>query len=207
MTRAPRGGGRRIYRSVPATIGMIVSSAVAALLLVDLFLQGGLQQGLLVAPWVLLALWAVYALAYAPHVETDAEEIRFYNVLTVVRIPWGRVASLRLRWQVEALLLDGRVLRAFGGPSRGRPRLRARPAPAPTPTSSAPTPSTGSAADLASLPVNIRDISLMQRALDRARERGTDAAPVRRIPDLPALITLLVLVAWTVWSVLTVTAR
>lgn len=188
MTSPPGGVRTRVFRSSASTIGMIASAAVAALLIVDAFWRGGFTQGMLLAPWVLLVLWGVYVLAYAPHVRTDAVGIRLHNVLTIVDIPWSQVAGIRLRWQIEVTLAGGRVVRAFGGPSQGRPR-RAR--------------KTGDDVepDAATLPAPIREVSLIQEEWERAVERGAPDAPVRRRPDLVALVSLGVLVVWTVVSI------
>ncbi|WP_243074560.1 PH domain-containing protein [Microbacterium sp. SS28] len=189
MSQTPHGGGARIHRAVSATIGMIVSAAVAVFLLVDAFWRGGFVQGMLLTPWVLLAVWAVYVFAYAPHVRTDATGLRLHNVLRIADIPWGRVAAIALRWQVEVTLTDGRVLKAFGGPTQGRPRKPRRE----TPESDAP-----------AVPSAVRDIAFIQEEWERAQERGTGDAPVRIRPDVPALVALFAILTWTLTSLLIV---
>jgi len=188
MTATPGGVSRRIYRPVSATIGMIASAGIAGLLLVDAFLRGGFEQGMLLAPWVLLVLWGVYAFVYAPHVRTDAAGIRLHNVLNVVDIPWGQVSGIRLRWQLEITLRDGRVMRAFGGPTLTRSRRQRRE----TPETDAVAPS-------------VHDLTQIQEAWEQAGERETaGTGPVRRRPDIPAFIALGIIVAWTAASLLTV---
>ena len=187
MTPIPGGARRRIFRSVAATIGMFASAGIAGLLLLDAFLRGGVEQGLLITPWVLLVLWGIYVFSYAPHVRTDAEGIRLHNVLSVIDIPWALVSAIRLRWQLEVTLHDGGVLRAFGGPSLRRPRKTPE-----EPEADAVEPST-------------RDLTLIQEAWIGAGESGSgESRPVRRTPDLAALVALAIIVAWTVASLVIV---
>jgi len=188
MTSTPASGGRRVYRPVSATLGMIVSAAVAGLLLLDAFLRGGFEQGMLLTPWVLLVLWGIYAFAFAPHVRTDAGGIRLQNLLSIIDIPWGQVSGIRVRWQLEITLLDGRVMQAFGGPAHVRPRTQRREKTNPD-----------------ALPSSIRDLALIQEAWEQAQERGTGGTgAVRRRLDLPAVIALAIIVAWTVASLVIV---
>jgi hypothetical protein len=185
MTSTPGGASRRIFRPVSATIGMIASAGVAALLLLDAFVRGGVEQGMLITPWVLLVLWGIYAFAYAPHVETDAAGIRLHNVLSIIDIPWALVSGIRLRWQLEVTVNDGRVMRAFGGPSLSRPRRKPE-----TPDDDA-------------VPPSGRDLTLIQEAWDHASERGVSATgTLQRRLDVPALVALAIIVAWTVASVM-----
>ena len=104
MTAIPGGASRRIFRSTSAAIGMVASAGIAGLLLIDAFVRGGVEQGLLITPWVLLVLWGIYVFSYAPHVRTDADGIRLHNVLNVIDIPWSQVSAIRLRWQLEVAL-------------------------------------------------------------------------------------------------------
>jgi hypothetical protein len=191
MTSPPGGVRTRVFRSTASTIGMVASAAVAALLIVDAFWRGGVGQGMLLSPWMLLALWGVYALAYQPHVRTDADSIRLHNILSIVDIPWGQVAGIRLRWQLEVILKDGGVVRAFGGPSQGRPRK---------PRKSG----DEGEADAAVLPAPILEVALIQEEWERAVERGAADGPVRRRPDVVSLVSLAVIVVWTVASLVVV---
>ena len=180
MTTNPGGASRRIFRPVSGTIAMIASAGVAGLLLFDAFIRGGVEQGMLITPWVLLVLWGVYVLSYAPHVRTDAASIRLHNVLSIVDIPWEQVSGIRLRWQLEVILQDGGVVRAFGGPSLRRPRKKPE-----SPEADA-------------VELSTRDLTLMQEAWINAGERGTSAeGPVRRMLDLPAIVALAIILAWT----------
>ena len=115
---------RRIYRATSGTVSMIVAGAVAVFLLGDALVRGGLGQTMLLAPWVLLIVWVVYAVVYEPRVETDAEGITVVNILRRSTVPWGRVADIGTRWQLVVHLDDDSRLRAFGGPSLRPPRRR-----------------------------------------------------------------------------------
>lgn len=111
----------RTYRSGSAIVAVAGFGILGLFLLGDVFVRGGVVQGLLVAPWVLLAVWLMYALLYAPFVATDDSAIVIANPLRVTRAPWSAVADVRLRWQVTVDTTDGRSVSAFGGPSPGRP--------------------------------------------------------------------------------------
>jgi len=189
MTSIPGGASGRIFRPISATIVMVASTGIAGLLLLDAFVRGGVEQGMLITPWVLFVLWGVYVFGYAPHVRTDAAGIRLHNLLNIIDISWGQVAGIRLRWQLEVTLQDGSVIRAFGGPSLRRPRKKPE-----EPAADAVEPFT-------------RDLTLIQEAWIGAGQGGSiDTRPVRRRPDLPALIALAVIVAWTVASLVIVAA-
>lgn len=76
---------------------------------------------LLLAPWVLLVLWAVYVLVYAPHIRTDSSGVRVHNLLRITEFPWSAVRDIDLRWQVRFRLTSGQEVASFGGPVAGRP--------------------------------------------------------------------------------------
>ncbi len=110
-------------------------------------------------------LWGIYVFSYAPHVRTDAEGIRLHNVLSVIDIPWALVSAIRLRWQLEVTLHDGRrharLRRAVPAAGRGRSRRK--------PEADAVEPST-------------RDLTLIQEAWIGAGESGSGDEPPRS-PD------------------------
>lgn len=97
----------RILRQTSGTIGLIVSGAVAALLLVDAAMRAGILEMLRLAPWVLLALWAVYVLLYASHIAVDRRGATVQNYLRVTRMPWTEVTDIALRWQMVFALAGG----------------------------------------------------------------------------------------------------
>ncbi|MDQ1216047.1 PH domain-containing protein [Microbacterium arborescens] len=112
---------RKTYRPASATIAVAGAGLLGVFLLGDAFVRGGVVQGLLLAPWVLLAVWIIYTLLYAPFIATDESAIVIANPLRVTRVPWPSVADIRLRWQVTVDTADGRSISAFGGPSPSRP--------------------------------------------------------------------------------------
>ena len=116
--------GRRVSRSTSGTVSMVVAGVVAAFLLGDALVRAGLGQTMLLAPWVLLIVWVVYAVVYVPRVETDADGITVVNILRRVTVPWGRVTDIGTRWQLVVNVDDGSRVSAFGGPSLRPPRRR-----------------------------------------------------------------------------------
>lgn len=112
---------RKTYRPASATIAVAGAGLLGAFLLGDAFVRGGVVQGLLLAPWVLLAVWIIYTLLYAPFIATDENAIVIANPLRVTRVPWPSVTDIRLRWQVTVDTAEGRSIAAFGGPSPSRP--------------------------------------------------------------------------------------
>lgn len=115
---------RRIFRSTSGTVSMIVAGVVAAFLLGDALVRGGLEQTMLLAPWVLLIVWVVYAVVYVPRVETDADGVTVVNILRRWTVPWGRITDIGTRWQLVLNVDDGTKVTAFGGPSLRPPRRR-----------------------------------------------------------------------------------
>ncbi len=116
----------KTYRPASATVAVVGAGLLGLFLLGDVFVRGGLVQGLLVAPWVLLAGWIIYTLLYVPVVRIDELGIDIVNPLRVTRAPWSAVADVQLRWQVTVQTIDGRTISAFGGPSPGRPARLSR---------------------------------------------------------------------------------
>ena len=186
MTRDERFRGAeqpRVFRAPSSVFGLVLGAALAVVLLADAALRAGVGEMLLLAPWVLLALWAVYALLFAPHVRIDADGIRIHNPLRIVDIAWARVTDIDMRWQLEVSTDEPRVVKAFGGPVAGRPGRPAlrrddergrREPPA------------------------IRDLQLIQDAWESARASAPAKAAVRRFWDIPSLITLAILVVWVI---------
>ena len=174
-----------MYRSPSAIVGLIGSAIVAAFLLGDALVRAGLGTTLLLAPWVLLLLWAVYVAAFASVVATDDDGITVQNFLRRTRVPWGEVADIALRYQLVVTTREGRRVTAFGGPVSGRAWRRS------------------GDADGRRMPAALRDT-------DTIRDRWETAAPtpdgarVVRSWDIPALIALVILVAGAVTASLIV---
>lgn len=103
---------------------LVVAGIVALLLLGDAVSRAGWGEMLLLAPWVLLVLWAIWATMFASMIETDAEGVTVQNYLRRTRLPWGVVTDIRLRYQIVFVLgdePDERRVKALGGPVVGRP--------------------------------------------------------------------------------------
>lgn len=186
MTRDERFRGAehpRVFRAPSSVVGLVLGAALGLVLLGDAALRAGVGEMLLLAPWVLLAVWAVYALLFAPHVRVDAAGIRIHNPLRITEIAWARVTDIDMRWQLEVRTDEPRVAKAFGGPVAGRPGRPAlrrddergrREPPA------------------------IRDLQLIQDAWESARANAPVDGAVRRFWDIPSLISLAVLVLWVI---------
>lgn len=183
-----------MHRPVSATIWLVVAAAVAVVLLGDALLRSGWGETALLAPWILLALWGVYALVFASAVTTDAEGIEVRNLLRVTRAGWGQVADIAMAYQVVVTLVDGRRVSCLGGPVRGRPR---RPANGGRLAASRPG-EDHERPDVTASGVETADriVAEWQRA-DAASGSGS----VTRSWDVPALAVLAVLVVWAAVAV------
>jgi len=169
-------------RSRGGVVMLVICAVLAVVLLGDAVVRAGLGSALLLAPWVLLALWAVYVVGVASSIRLQTGGVLVQNLLRRTFAPWPRVQKIAMRWQIEITLDDGRVLTCFGGPARSRPQ---RLGPGRTREDA-----NGPADDL---------VAAMRKA--KAAGEASDA-PVRRSWDVPALIALLVLVAWAVTAIL-----
>lgn len=139
-------------------------------------MRADLATMLLLAPWVGLALWAVYVGLFASVVISDAGGITVQNFLRRTRIPWGRVADIDLRYQLVISTTEPRRVICYGGPASGRRSARER--------------------DSARTPAALRDLDRIREDWEGATQTPPDAAAgVRRGWDLPAIIAALVLVA------------
>lgn len=167
-----------MFRAPSAWFGLVLGAALVVVLLGDAVLRSGVGEMLLIAPWLLLVLWGVYALLFAPHVRTDAYGIRIHNPLRIVEIPWGRVADIDMRWQLEVRTDEPRVYKAYGGPAAGRP---GRPSPRRDD-------------DDRRQPAAVRDLVSIQDAWESARANAPAGAVVRRW-DLVSLVSLPILLA------------
>lgn len=112
----------RAFRATGAVVLFVICAVVTVALLTDALVRTGPANTALIAPWPLLVLWAVYVVGIASDVRADATGVRVQNLLRRVWVPWGRVRSIGMRWQLEFALEGGSVLTGFGGPARQRPR-------------------------------------------------------------------------------------
>lgn len=176
MSDAPRDAPRkRTFRPVSGRVVLVLVSLLAAFLLIDSVVRGGLMQTLLVAPWVLLGVWIAYELSYVSSIKTDGRGAVVTNLLRVTSFGWTQVRDIEMRWQLVFRLSDGSDVTAMGGPARSRPtRASYRAGPSVTPAA---------------------------RVRDEIRETWQAAeedagAPIRRTWDWPALLALVIIVAW-----------
>jgi hypothetical protein len=174
-----------VYRSPSAVVGLIASAIVAAFLLGDVLIRAGFGTTLLIAPWVLLLLWAVYVAAFASVVVTDDDGITVQNFLRRTRVPWGQVTDIALRYQLVVTTRDGRRVTAFGGPVSGRAWRRS------------------GDADGRRMPTALRDTDSIRDRWEAA-DVTPDGGRVVRSWDIPALVVLVILVAGAVTASLIV---
>jgi len=172
-----------VFRAPSAVVGLLVGGVLAAVLLGDAAIRAGIGPALLLAPWILLVLWGVYALIFAPHVRIDSDGIRIHNLLRVIDVPWGRVTEIDMRWQLQVHTDEPRRYKAYGGPVAGRP---GRP------------PVRRDADRDRREPPAIRDLVLIQEAWFAAQDRGEGEGDVRRRWDAPSLISLALIGAWVI---------
>jgi hypothetical protein len=143
-----------------------------ALLLVDALVRGGLVTTLLIAPWMLLALWGVYVVVFCSIVTTDAAGITVQNFLRRTVVPWGAIADIELRYQLIITTRAGRRIACYGGPASGR-RMRG--------------------GDSDRVPRAVRDAARIRDDWQDAVHAGAPDGPVTRSWDVPALVALVVI--------------
>lgn len=177
---------RRVFRAPSGTVGVVVAAVVTVLLLADAVVRAGWFETFLLAPWLLLVLWAIHVMTFASHVSVDTGGATIQNLLRVIRLPWSRVTEISMKYQVRFALDDGSRVSAFGGPVAGRP---ARPAPR------------GDGADARREPPAIRDLELIREQWLAADPAPTGPQDVRRGWDTRSLIALVVLAVWAVGAV------
>ncbi|MGX1585108.1 PH domain-containing protein [Microbacterium sp. NPDC055502] len=167
----------RTYRASSGTVILVLSVLLVLFLLGDTVVNGSIVQALLIAPWMLLALWIVYEISFVSHVRVDAHGATVQNLLRRTSFGWGHVRDIDLRWQLEFALDDGRTLTSWGGPARARPPRQRRDEDAEP-----------------RVPSGLRALTDIR---DRWSEAAAADAPIRRTWDGPALIALAVIVLWT----------
>lgn len=190
MTPSSSPEGVRTFRSPSGLVMMIASGALALFLLGDAVVRASWSQMMLLAPWVLLALWLVYELSFSSFVRIDDSGVVVQNMLRRTTFGWRRVRDIDMRWQLEFDLDDDRTVTAFGGPTHARPPKTSR-------------------RDVGGggvrVPAGLRDLTEIRDRWDAVH--GTDAdAPIRRTWDIPALVAIGVIVVWAVASVLVANA-
>lgn len=186
MTSPQSPEGARTYRASSGLLILIPSAALALFLLGDTVVRGSWGQMLLVAPWLLLALWVLYEISYVSSVRVSDDGVIVQNMLRRTSFGWARVRDIDLRWQLQFSLDDGRDLTCWGGPARSRP----------------PRPGRGEDAEV-KVPSGLRTLTDIR---DRWEAAPVADAPIRREWDVPALIALAVIIIWAVGSVAVVGA-
>jgi hypothetical protein len=132
---------------------------------------------LLLAPWILLALWGIYVGLFVSSVVSYADGLRVQNFLRITRIPFSAVADIRMRYQLVIETTEGRTVTCYGGPVSARSgsrRSRADDRPA----------------------AGSQDAERVIEDWRAARASTAVAAPVRRTWDVPALVSFIALGVW-----------
>lgn len=179
---------RRIFRAPSRAVTLVVAAAVAVVLLVDVVLRAGWLDAVLIAPWVLLALWGVYISTYASHIAIDADGATVQNFARITRIPWSRVSAIDLRYQVRFTLDDDRRIDAFGGPQSGR--------------ASRVSPRAETGQD-ARRPAALRDLDALREAWREGSADASPALPIGRSWDRRGVVSFALLVVWAMGAVIT----
>lgn len=186
MTEPQRPGGAHTYRASSGLVILIPSVLLALFLLGDAVVRGSWGQMLLLAPWVLLAVWVVYELSYVSSVRVDSEGVVVQNMLRRTSFGWTSVRDIDLRWQLQFTLDDGRELTCYGGPARARP------------------PRAGRAGDAEpKAPAGLRALTDIRDLWESA---PTADSSIRRTWDVPALIALAVIAVWAIGAIVVTNA-
>jgi len=174
----------RTYRAWTGLVFLAISALVVAYLLIDAAVRAGFGQMMLLAPWVLLALWVVYAASAASLLRLDERGVTMQNLLRRISFGWAHVKDVDFRWQLEFSLDDGSKATAMGGPARSRPRRQ-----------------TARERDVEGVkpPSGVRELADIRRRWKAARQDAD--APIRRSWDWPALGALVVIAVWAVVSI------
>jgi hypothetical protein len=180
----------RTFRAVTGIFSFALAVLAAAYVLGDAAVRAGWQSMVLLAPWVLLVLWALFVIGPASTIRMDDVGVRVQNMLRRTDFGWKRLRDVDLRWQVVFALDDGTEVTSFGGPARARPRRV--PGSVVGDTDHAPARSR--------VPAGYRELTEI-----RDRWESADAAadaPIRRSWDRPALIALATIAVWAIVAVI-----
>lgn len=191
MTPSSSPEGVRTFRSPSGLVMMIASGALALFLLGDAVMRASWSQMMLLAPWVLLALWLVYELSFSSFVRIDDSGVVVQNMLRRTQFGWRRLRDIDMRWQLEFALDDDRTVTAFGGPTHARPPRTTR---------------SDHEGGGVRVPAGLRDLTEIRDRWDGAQGSATDA-PIQRTWDTPALVAIGVIAVWAAVAVAVVNIR
>ncbi|MFC7789983.1 PH domain-containing protein [Microbacterium sp. MAHUQ-60] len=174
----------RTFRPWTGIVLLAVTALAAVYLLGDAVVRAGFAQMMLLAPWVLFALWVMYAASAASMLRVSDRGAVVQNLLRRTTFGWAHVRDVDFRWQMEFHLDDGTKITAMGGPARSRPRRQ--------------TPQEREVEGIRP-PTGVRELEGVR---ERWRAASADAdAPIRRGWDWPALAVLLALIVWAATAV------
>ncbi|WP_029149214.1 PH domain-containing protein [Microbacterium indicum] len=175
---APSDDRPLVLRSRGAWVWFGITTAICAYLLIDVFVRGDALQGVLIAPWMLLAVWFVWVFLVSPRIVADAAGATVRNPFVVSEIPWGAVRAIGLRYQTEFELRAGGRITAWGGAARGPARSRR-----------------GRAAADERIDDQLSELEKLREGADRA------PAAVRRRADWPAIGAFVAIAIWAAIAV------
>ncbi|MGB3376783.1 MAG: PH domain-containing protein [Microbacterium sp.] len=174
----------RIFRAWTGIVFLAIAVLAAVFLLGDAVARAGFEQMLLLAPWVLFALWVIYAASAASVLRVSDQGVVVQNLLRRTTFGWSHVKDVDFRWQLEFLLDNGATVAAMGGPARSRPRRQTK---------------QELEVEGKKAPSGVRELADIR---DRWKTAPSDAdAPVRRSWDWAALGALAVLIVWAAIAV------
>lgn len=174
----------RTFRPWTGIVFLAITGLVAVFLLVDAVVRAGFTQMLLLAPWVLFALWVMYAASAGSVLRVSDQGAVVQNLLRRITFGWAHVRDIDFRWQLEFTLDDGSRVTAMAGPARSRPRRQ-----------------TAQEREVEGVkqPAGVRELADIRARWKAAAEDA--GAPIRRSWDWPAIAVLLVLIVWAAIAV------
>lgn len=174
----------RIFRAWTGVVFLAIAALAAVFLLGDAVVRAGFAQMLLLAPWVLIALWVIYAASAASVLRVSDQGVVVQNLLRRTTFGWSHVKDVDFRWQLEFRLDDGTTITAMGGPARSRPRRQTK---------------QELEVEGAKAPSGVHELSDIRERWKAALSAAD--APIRRSWDWAALGALLVLIVWAAIAV------
>lgn len=119
MTRAPAHS--YVLRDTVTSVVFWLAVVLGVVLVGDPILRGDLALFATTAPFVAIALWALFLVMLHPHIRYDEERVVVTNIGRVHELPWSRVVAVRQNLNLAFELDDRRRITAVGvTASRGR---------------------------------------------------------------------------------------